>query len=97
MNNLRCCISRSEVDSYMQPEMLLNHTCSLEEILQIMCVKIWQSRVTNSTKIKPNQVGISYRELQPHERASLWQFFSGLQLGNSDRCNLTNFCLCPGC
>lgn len=36
MNNLRFCTSRSEIDSYVQPEMLLNHTCSLEEIRQIM-------------------------------------------------------------
>lgn len=75
MNNLRFCTSRSEVDSYVQPEMLLNHTCSLEEIRQIICVKIWQSRLTNPCEIKPNQVGISYKELQPHQRANLQQLF----------------------
>ena len=69
------CTSRSEVDLYMQPEMLLNHACSLEEILQIICMEIWQSRLLNPCKIKPNQVGVSYRELQPHERANLQQLF----------------------
>lgn len=39
MNSLRFCTSRSEIDSYVQPEMLLNHTCSLEEIRQIICVE----------------------------------------------------------
>lgn len=54
MGNLRCCTSMSEVDSYVQPETLLNHTCSLEEILQILCVKMWQSKLTNPCKIKPD-------------------------------------------
>lgn len=49
----------------MQPEMLLNHTCSLEETLQVICVKTGQS----------NEVGISYMELQPHQRANLQQLF----------------------